>query len=79
MSSKVRMRVTVAFLPGICHGSDSFPNGTDLVEARLEKLLTKASSVILSNITFDSFDNLDDLEVRLLCFAFKFVKMARNL
>lgn len=35
----------------------------DLVEARLEKLITKASSVILSNITFDSFDNLDDLEV----------------
>ncbi|XP_024032639.1 uncharacterized protein LOC112095188, partial [Morus notabilis] len=35
----------------------------DLVEARLEKLFFKASSVILSDITFDSLDNLDDLEV----------------
>ena len=34
------------------------------MEARLEKLLTKASSVILSNITFDALDDLDDLEVR---------------
>ncbi|KAF3439706.1 hypothetical protein FNV43_RR17984 [Rhamnella rubrinervis] len=35
----------------------------DLVEVRLHRLFDKASSVILSNITFDTLEGLDEIEV----------------
>ncbi|XP_015889068.2 uncharacterized protein LOC107423928 isoform X1 [Ziziphus jujuba] len=35
----------------------------DSVEVRMQKLFDKASSLILSNITFDTLDNLDEIEV----------------
>ncbi|XP_062091177.1 uncharacterized protein LOC133797319 [Humulus lupulus] len=36
---------------------------TDLVEDRLQKLITKASSLLLSNVTFDALDSIDEVEV----------------
>ena len=33
------------------------------MEARLQKLFTKASSLLLSNVTFDALDGLDEVEV----------------
>lgn len=42
---------------------------TEAVEVRLQKLVTKASSIILSNITLDALDDLDEIEVCLSCFA----------
>ncbi|XP_030510765.2 uncharacterized protein LOC115725393 isoform X1 [Cannabis sativa] len=35
----------------------------DLVEARLQKLFTRASSLLLSNVTFDALDSLGEVEV----------------
>ncbi|PON66009.1 von Willebrand factor, type A [Parasponia andersonii] len=35
----------------------------DMVEARLQKLFTRASSLVLSNVTFDTLDTLDEVEV----------------
>lgn len=38
----------------------------DLVEPQLLKLFDKASSLVLANITMDTFDGLDEVEVNIL-------------
>ena len=39
---------------------------SDLVEPQMLKLYEQASSLILANITMDIFDDLDEIEVRLV-------------
>lgn len=36
---------------------------SDLVERRMQNLFTRCSSVILTNITLETLDDLDDVEV----------------
>ncbi|KAL2939803.1 Inter-alpha-trypsin inhibitor heavy chain H4, partial [Bienertia sinuspersici] len=50
----------------IGHGHYDAAFSTDSIEPRLQKLITRASSIAFTNVTFDKLDELDNAEVYLM-------------
>lgn len=42
----------------------------DSIEVRMKAFFDRASSTVLANIVIDAMDNMDEIEVQLLCIFF---------